>query len=189
MLGQNQNHYMHGIEYPNVPSQIPYYMNDYNSHIPRYPMAPYQGNPQWNWTPPFSQGMPEYPYYSSAQIPVTPQIPMNMNSPSIFEQSQSNYPNQMQSLFKNPLQPVEEPKMMYQNQYPVNGIPNMNQNAYPKQSFIPKQSSGINTIMNSFKSQDGSLDFNKMFDTAGQMMNAVTQVSTMVKGLGGIFKA
>jgi len=42
--------------------------------------------------------------------------------------------------------------------------------------------------MNSFKGQDGSLDINKMVDTAGTMMNAVSQVSSMVKGLGGIIK-
>jgi len=42
--------------------------------------------------------------------------------------------------------------------------------------------------MNSFKTQDGTFDVNKMVDTAGQMMNAVTQVSSMVKGLGGMFK-
>jgi len=62
-------------------------------------------------------------------------------------------------------------------------------NPYPKQSFIPKQPSGVQSIMNSFKAQDGSLDLNKMVDTAGQMMSAVTQVSSMVKGIGGIFKA
>ncbi|WP_430755266.1 YppG family protein [Niallia circulans] len=42
--------------------------------------------------------------------------------------------------------------------------------------------------MNSFKSQDGSLDFNKMMDTAGMMMNAMNQVTGLVKGVGGIFK-
>jgi hypothetical protein len=43
--------------------------------------------------------------------------------------------------------------------------------------------------MNSFKSQDGTVDVNKMVNTAGQMVNAVTQVSSIVKGIGGIFKA
>ena len=61
-------------------------------------------------------------------------------------------------------------------------------NPYPKQSFLPKQPSGVQSIMNSFKSQDGSLDLNKMMDTAGSMVNAVSQVSSMVKGLGGIIK-
>ena len=53
---------------------------------------------------------------------------------------------------------------------------------------MPKQPGGIQSIMNSFKSQDGTVDVNKMVNTAGQMVNAVTQVSSLVKGLGGIFK-
>jgi hypothetical protein len=61
-------------------------------------------------------------------------------------------------------------------------------NPYPKQSFIPKQPSGVQSIMNSFKTQDGTFDFNKVMDTAGNMINAVSQVSSMVKGLGGIIK-
>ena len=59
---------------------------------------------------------------------------------------------------------------------------------YPKASFLAKQPTGVKTVLNSFKSQDGTLDINKMVDTAGQMMNAVNQVSSVVKGIGGIFK-
>ena len=69
---------------------------------------------------------------------------------------------------------------------PMNGYPVMN--PYPKQNAMPKQPGGMQSFINSFKSQDGSVDFNKMVNTAGQMMNAVTQVSSLVKGLGGIFK-
>lgn len=90
-----------------------------------------------------------------------------------------------QFLFQNPLQPKEE--MVPKPFMPLNGYPIMN--PYPKQSFIPKQPSGMQSLMNSFKSQDGSVDFNKMMNTAGQMVNAVTQVSSLVKGFGGIFKA
>jgi hypothetical protein len=69
---------------------------------------------------------------------------------------------------------------------PMNGYPTMN--PYPKQNVLPKQPGGVQSIMNSFKSQDGSVDFNKMMNTAGQMMNAVNQVSSLVKGFGGFFK-
>jgi hypothetical protein len=62
-------------------------------------------------------------------------------------------------------------------------------NPYPKQNAIPKNPGGMQSFMNSFKSQDGSVDFNKMMNTAGQMMNAVSQVSSLVKGFGGIFKS
>ncbi|WP_235822810.1 YppG family protein [Cytobacillus massiliigabonensis] len=93
--------------------------------------------------------------------------------------------NHVQSIFQNPLEPEPDPKFTNSNQhYSVN--PYMN--PYPKQSFIAKQPSGVKSIMNSFKGQDGTLDINKMVDTAGTMMNAVSQVSSMVKGLGGIIK-
>jgi hypothetical protein len=61
-------------------------------------------------------------------------------------------------------------------------------NPYPKLNIMPKQPGGMHSLINSFKSQDGSVDFNKMMNTAGQMMNAVTQVTSLVKGLGGMFK-
>ncbi|WP_256218256.1 YppG family protein [Bacillus sp. MUM 116] len=89
-----------------------------------------------------------------------------------------------QFLFQNPLQPQEK---KVPNQYmPMNGYPMMN--PYPKQNMLPKQPGGMKSIMNSFKSQDGTVDLNKMMNTAGQMVNAVNQVSTLVKGLGGMFK-
>ncbi|RIW33175.1 hypothetical protein D3H55_12040 [Bacillus salacetis] len=88
--------------------------------------------------------------------------------------------------FQNPLQPDETNH--YQQQGGYNDYQGMT-NPYPKGNFMAKpQSSGMGSIMNSFKSQDGSLDFNKMMNTAGQMMSAVNQVSSMVKGLGGMFK-
>ncbi len=90
-----------------------------------------------------------------------------------------------QFLFQNPLQPQDE--MVHQKPYmPMNGYPMMN--PYPKQNAMPKQPGGMQSLVNSFKSQDGSVDFNKMVNTAGQMMNAVNQVSSLVKGFGGMFK-
>ncbi|MCL6570771.1 MAG: YppG family protein, partial [Bacillus sp. (in: Bacteria)] len=91
-----------------------------------------------------------------------------------------------QFLFQNPLQPQEEIVQM-QQYMPMNGYPMMN--PYPKQSAMPKQKGGVQTFMNSFKSQDGTVDVSKMVNTAGQMMNAVSQVSSLVKGFGGFFKA
>ena len=69
----------------------------------------------------------------------------------------------------------------------MNGYPMMN--PYPKQNGNIKQPGGVQSILNSFKSQDGTVDVNKMVNTAGQMMNAVSQVSSIVKGFGGMFKA
>jgi hypothetical protein len=92
--------------------------------------------------------------------------------------------NSVQSLFKNPLEPKDNyfNQHLNSNQYP------MNYNPYPKPNTLPRPNGGLGTIMNSFKGQDGNLDINKMMNTAGQMMNAVSQVSAMVKGLGGMFK-
>lgn len=109
-----------------------------------------------------------------------------------YGQTNMAYPNQSyvqkdsQYLFQNPLQPQ---KGMGPSAYmPMNNYPVMN--PYPKQqSIIPKQQGGMNSFINSFKSQDGSVDFNKMMNTAGQMMNAVNQVTSLVKGFGGFFKA
>ncbi|WP_066369571.1 YppG family protein [Neobacillus fumarioli] len=89
-----------------------------------------------------------------------------------------------QFLFHNPLQPSEE--MVPKPYPPVQGFSVMN--PYPKNKLLAKQPNGMQSLMNSFKSQDGTIDFNKMINTAGQMMNAVNQVSSLVKGFGGLFK-
>lgn len=97
-----------------------------------------------------------------------------------------HYPTKdAQFLFQNPLQPKEEiPPNQYMPQ--MNGYTVMN--PYPKPNAMIKQPGGIQSLMNSFKSQDGTVDVNKMVNTAGQVVSAVTQVSSLVKGLGGIFK-
>jgi hypothetical protein len=117
--------------------------------------------------------------------------PYGQNPQPGYIQANLAYPNHSypqkdtQFLFQNPLQPQNDKG---QKAYmPMNGYPMMN--PYPKQqSIIPKQPGGMQSFMNSFKSQDGSVDFNKMMNTAGQMMNAVNQVTSLVKGFGGFFK-
>lgn len=107
-----------------------------------------------------------------------------------FQQPQQlqNAPNNSfsQSLFQNPLNTQEDYYGNNQQTVPLNPYPYMH--PYPKASFLMKQPQGMKSVLNSFKSQDGSLDINKMVDTAGQMMNAVTQVSSVVKGLSGMLK-
>jgi hypothetical protein len=94
-----------------------------------------------------------------------------------------------ESIFQNPLQPPEDGLTGGGGNQAYPGTPFPYMHPYPKQAYVHKPPSGFQSVMNSFKTQDGSLDINKMINTAGQMMNAVTQVSSMVKGLGGIFKA
>lgn len=156
------------------------YGGDYREQqAPPYslPFTPPQGNHNW------------YPN----------QIPYNMN-PGLIHNSYptmigsnnayAGLPNMMNhgfnhSILQNPLQFDENP---YQTQYPQAMINQAGYNQYPNQALMPKQPGGLQTIMNSFKGQDGSIDINKMVNTAGQMMNAVSQVSSMIKGFGGMLK-
>ncbi|WP_059170922.1 YppG family protein [Bacillus sp. FJAT-27445] len=87
-------------------------------------------------------------------------------------------------LFQNPLEPVAN---VPQGQ-PTGFNPYIPMNPYPKNHLQQKQNAGVNSVLNSFKSQDGSLDINKMVNTAGQAINAVSQASALIKGLGGVFK-
>ncbi|WP_313798533.1 YppG family protein [Cytobacillus sp.] len=144
-----------------------------NSHSPQHV--------QMNQMPP--HGYNPYPISHTSVNPYLGADPYHNYGLQPYGQQKQH--NHIQSIFQNPLEP--EPDTNYTNSkqhYPIN--PYMN--PYPKQSFIPKQPSGVKSIINSFKGQDGTLDFNKMVDTAGTMMNAVSQVSSMVKGLGGIIK-
>ena len=122
-------------------------------------------------------GYPNYQPFQPNYYPQTEQT-LPLNPP------QGNQMNFTNPYFDNPLQQEEynpyQMKAMQQQAYA---------NPYPKAAFMAKTSpSGTNSIMKSFKSQDGSFDFNKVMNTAGQMMGAVNQVSSLVKGLGGIFK-
>jgi len=60
---------------------------------------------------------------------------------------------------------------------------------YPKPTpFISPPQPGIQSIMNSFKKPDGNFDFNKMMDTAGQLMSTMNQMSSLFKGVSQFFK-
>lgn len=146
----------------------------------------YQSLPQPQYMNPYWNGMPaQWQNYHIPQnfqgathtIPYQPQ----WNQPLVAPLPKNDY---TKMLFQNPLQPQDDPIYGFYGQQPEY----QNFNPYPQQNFLPKQPSGLQSIMNSFKSQEGNLDLNKMVDTAGQMVNAVTQVSSLVKGLGGMFK-
>jgi hypothetical protein len=159
---------------------------------------------QQKWMEPVNMGGPYYPVSPhsnfSHQLP-TPNLQHYPTNPAYYQSSNGgwNYQpapyqtvnfapyyggkNSIQTIFQNPL----EPKDSYEQKMNM-GPYSMNLNPYPKTNMIPKSNGGIGSIMNSFKGQDGNVDLNKMVNTAGQMMNAVSQVSAMVKGLGGMFK-
>ncbi|MCA1054596.1 YppG family protein [Rossellomorea aquimaris] len=153
----------------------PYYRNFQN--YPQYPypfqQQPYNHNMSQMYSGPLQHGVQQPPpeYYTHVT-----------GRPDQF--NQTGYTN---PFFENPLQQEEY------NPYQMKAWQQQQQqtyaNPYPKASFMAKPAkSGMGNIMNSFKSQDGSFDFNKVMNTAGQMMGAVNQVSSLVKGLGGVFK-
>ncbi|WP_052343526.1 YppG family protein [Bacillus massiliigorillae] len=155
----------------NFPQSMPYYQEgmfppqEMQQMQPQMYPHPMQGNMQ-----PYGQGM-----FNGGHIPM-PQPQMGYQQPAAAPPMAGAKP----SPFANPL---HSPKVQQQlaTQYP---------NPYPKQAFMQKQQpSGFQSIMNQFKTQDGSMDVTKMMNTAGQMMGTVNQVGSMFKGLGGFFKA
>ncbi|MBD8070203.1 YppG family protein [Bacillus sp. PS06] len=79
----------------------------------------------------------------------------------------------------NPLNPHSQ-QGMYQ-QYPT---------PYPMNyQMTPQQASGFQSFLSQFKTEEGTYDYNKMMDTAGQMMGAVNQISGLIKGFSSAFKS
>lgn len=157
-----------------------------NVHIPQgLPMQPPYQHSNSNMYYPYGMYPPQFSNMQGIPSPY-PQMPyMNGMQNSYMDQGM-NYngkENHASHLFQNPLQPDDGyfyEKYANQQSYP---------NAYPRPPQIPKPpNGGFNTVLNSFKTQTGSLDINKMVNTAGQVVNAITQVSNMAKGLGGFFK-
>jgi hypothetical protein len=162
-----------------------YYPSNFQP-VPRNQPYQYQAVQNMEWYPYQQQS----PYLQqNYQVPYQPYDSTYQSGGNLLQMpNTTGYypPKEAQFLFQNPLQPKEE---MPPNQYApqMNGYTVMN--PYPKPNAMLKQPGGIQSLMNSFKSQDGTVDVNKMVNTAGQVVNAVTQVSSLVKGLGGIFKA
>ena len=145
-----------------------------------------------------AQSMPSYPFHVAGdsvmqpyqhsgiqQEPYSfqpyPQQPMNIGGAQTPQgATMSSYSPTSQSFnpFDNPLQPqIKRP--------PYQAF----SNPYPKQQFMQKaQPSGFQSVLNQFKTQDGSVDITKMMNTAGQMVNTFTQMSSVFKGVGSLFK-
>lgn len=148
-----------------------------------YPyLAHYQADPGQPYEIlPHSQSGPIFHHY--AHYPYQAYDPLNA------ENAGSSYvypaiPNQppattnSSDLFENPLQPKKHTVPTQINYL----------HPYPKGNLMKPPSGGFHTIMNSFKNQDGTLDMNKMINTAGQMMAVMNQFSSVVKGFGSVFK-
>ena len=125
------------------------------------------------------------PYFTE-QFPGTMPVSAGMpdNYYGIPQQEMLNqYPKEPVNPFQNPLYTSDE------DYYPAQQANSAVTHPYPKQSFMQKNQGGnISSVLNQFKTQEGSIDFNKMIDTAGMMLNSMNQVSNLVKGVGSIFK-
>lgn len=164
--------------------QVQYNMpiqQDYNfgrqQPAPAFPFPPPIGNQNWNQN--------QQPYLMHQGY--YPDVYSNQGN---YTNSYAGYPQLMnqgfsQSVFQNPLLPKEDSYYPYYSQQ-MGNQPSYNQ--YPNQIFMQKQPGGMSSLLNSFKGKDGSMDLNKMVNTAGQMVSAISQVSSMVKGLGGFLK-
>ena len=186
--------YTQSYENPGYPQSIPNYWGGYPQQMPYYqqPMQPYPyqmagdhviaktGRSKFVSTTIFSgatnDNWNESRTNNSAAISTTV-------SATLYQQPyQQPYFSQPQSAqpfnpFDNPLQPqVKRPPQQYAN-------------PYPQQQFMQKaQPSGFQSVLNQFKTQDGSVDVTKMMNTAGQMVNTFSQMSNVFKGVGGLFK-
>ncbi|MFS0657171.1 YppG family protein [Bacillus sp. 179-C3.3 HS] len=81
--------------------------------------------------------------------------------------------------------PINQPQMLQPGMMPVQ----QPMNPYPLPRPQKQQPSQFKSVLSQFKKSNGQYDFNKMFDTAGQMMSAMNQVGSLAKGFTSIFKA
>ncbi|WP_426553133.1 YppG family protein [Bacillus velezensis] len=154
---------------------------------------------QWRAQP--YQNMYQQPagYFYPQQIQ-----PLQQPSPQQIQPLQQPSPQQ--------IQPLQPPPYHQQGQYPQQFYPNQEYghvqqpvcspsssgshargqpgfvNPYPVPRPNQQQSSQFSGILSQFKKTNGQFDFNKMIDTTGQMVSAVNQVGSLVKGLTNIFK-
>lgn len=93
----------------------------------------------------------------------------------------------VETVYQNPLQPSAGTGGQGEPHFLAQPFPYPRPHPNYMMHFM-KPPSGFQTILNSFKSEEGTLDIKKMIDTAGQMAYAVNQFQSLLKGLGGIFK-
>ena len=140
-----------GLEMQQIHGSHPQYWNTYHHPYPTDASLQY-GNPYYFQTP---QG------YTQQQQPNNQHL-----------QQPTNHPSYTDIVFQNPLLASDEKtnfllkSSVFKSKSILSPIPQ-------KASFLAKPPSGVQSVLNSFKSQDGTLDVNEMVDTAGQMVNAV----------------
>ncbi|MFJ5965120.1 YppG family protein [Bacillus sp. NPDC093026] len=143
-------------------NQHSYEMNQFQQGPFQYPeMQPPQQSPEY-LMPPYQAGMSQ--------------------QPSVQHQPTYGYPAGYQ--------PFQQPEAINRPQVQQSGLMPMQQpmNPYPLPRPQKQQPSQFKSVLSQFKKSNGQYDFNKMFDTVGQMMNAMNQVGSLAKGFTSIFK-
>ncbi|MER0467606.1 YppG family protein [Bacillus cabrialesii subsp. cabrialesii] len=122
---------------------------------------------------------------------------MNRSSQSYPRQMGYYYPQQMQGYDQqaSPMQYYPQPHYGQQDYYqpyvPIQSMPMQPpvfSNPYPIPRPNQQQPSQLQSIMSQFKKANGQFDFNKMMDTTGQVMSAMNQVGSLIKGFTSFFK-
>lgn len=164
---------------PSYPYPMPTYWGGYPQDRPYYyqPVQPYPFQMAGDSVMQKQSGPQVYPFQNMQEQPMTigpfPGAMMQhpyYTVPQAFAQPLSPFANPLQPQVKRP------PSQSFAN-------------PYPQQPFMQKaQPSSIQSVLNQFKTQDGSMDVTKMMNTAGQMVNTVSQMTSVFKGVGGLFK-
>ncbi len=124
-------------------------------------------------------------------------IAMNWSSQSYPRQMGYYYPQQMQGYYQQAAPGQYLPQQHYgqQDYYqpyaPIHSMPMQPpvfSNPYPIPRPNQQQPSQFQSIMSQFKKANGQFDFNKMMDTTGQVMSAMNQVGSLIKGFTSFFK-
>ncbi|MGG3575025.1 YppG family protein [Bacillus gobiensis] len=120
---------------------------------------------------PYHSSAQQYPHYPSAYQTHSPGAAHNQ------------YPTQPQTLSHIP---YYDEQNSYQG---MQQLPLSYPNPYPQPRPNQQQPSQFMSIMSQFKKSNGQYDFNKLMDTAGQMMNTVNQMGSLAKGFTSFFKS
>ncbi|AOZ90283.1 spore coat protein [Bacillus xiamenensis] len=149
-------------------------------------MVPYSHQPSYELNQ-FNQNPFTYP--DMQQPPQPPEYFMPPHQGGMNQTPSSSY--QPPFGYQENFQPFQQTEVMNQPQMQPSGMMPMQppMNPYPLPRPQKQQSSQFKNVLSQFKKTNGQYDFNKMFDTAGQMMSTMNQVGSLAKGFTSIFKA
>ncbi|MGX9289938.1 YppG family protein [Bacillus sp. A015] len=149
-------------------------------------MFPYSNQQPYEFNQ-FQQG--PLPYSDMQQPPQPPEYFMPPYQTGMSQASSAA--NQPPFGYQENFPPFQQPEAINQPQMQQSGMMPMQQpvNPYPLPKPQKQQSSQFKSVLSQFKKTNGEYDFNKLFDTAGQMMSTMNQMGSLAKGFTSIFKA